>query len=316
MLKHHTAIVLGAGASYPYGFSLGSELKDRIVENLRKDEWFRETLSASGHTKSEMDTLASRLDTSPQASIDAFLDRAREFVDLGRKCITLQIAAEERDVFRRQVRPVSKDRGPCWYGELFRSYGNKPEHFRPDRLLVVTFNYDRSLEWFFRTRLIADFGLKEQEARSIVSSLGIIHVHGWLGDLPFGEVPNAPQLTEVAKGIRIISDAESDEHPAFRNSRHFILGKAEVVAFLGFGFHADNVRRLRISNHYPPGTPGAMFNHERDLPLPKKRVLGTTIGMTPKQVDAAERMFEVEVKLSRDNRPLAEFARDDVLVPA
>jgi hypothetical protein len=41
MIRNKVTIVLGAGASYPYGFPLGGELKDKIIDQF----YFRDNLS-------------------------------------------------------------------------------------------------------------------------------------------------------------------------------------------------------------------------------------------------------------------------------
>jgi hypothetical protein len=306
-----TALILGAGASQPYGFSLGVDLKQALVERLSGDEGFKETLLACGHGHAELHRFAERLGLSAQQSIDAFLERAPEFSELGKRCIVLQIASEEKRAKANRLRPVRRDQS-CWYSELYRSYGAKLDDYKSDKLIVVTFNYDRSLEEFFTSRLCADYGVNESAGRSIVNGLGILHFHGHLGDLPFGAAPTPQQVVQAAKWIHIISDAEVEASPVVRNTRDWLLMRAETIAFLGFGYHQQNVERLQISDDYRPGTFGDLFNHKEISPIQPKSVLGTTVRMSKQQIKVATSRFSVHTQLGDPDIGIAEYLRDHV----
>ena len=74
-----TVLVLGAGASKPYGFPLGGELKDLIIKQIREpnnDSSIRlsELLSRQGISRGDQTEFAERLDQSAHTSVDAFLE--------------------------------------------------------------------------------------------------------------------------------------------------------------------------------------------------------------------------------------------------
>src|SRR5262245_18271949 len=97
-----TVLVLGAGASRPYGFPLGQELKEGIcgmignwLEGTRQSPDLAELISKHGFTRDIQETFFRALSTSPRNSIDAFLEIRTEFRDLGKTWIAAIIAHTE-----------------------------------------------------------------------------------------------------------------------------------------------------------------------------------------------------------------------------
>ncbi len=309
--SEHTTLVLGAGASRPYGFSLGRQLKDTIVERLKDAKsTFHEILLACGFEHRVLREFGDRLDQSPLLSVDAFLERAPDCIEVGKHAIALQIAFEEAEVRNSGLKPV--DGHPCWYSELYRSYGNQLDDYRPDRLTIVTFNYDRSLREFFRRSLIADFGCSSEAALSHAVGVQGLHVHGYLGDVPFGHIPTAPELRRAAERIFIVSDVPEQAPPALKTARHMILNKSRRVVFLGFGYLPLNIQRLQIANEHPPDTFGARHHNVNVMAIPNKLVLGTTVGMSEQQIRRAREEFKVSTQLANPNVHIAQYLRDHV----
>lgn len=78
MITEPTVLVLGAGASKPYGFPSGKELKDLVCKRLYYDlaTEFKQpgkTLMEIGFTKEEIQTFRDALYFSGRSSVDAFL---------------------------------------------------------------------------------------------------------------------------------------------------------------------------------------------------------------------------------------------------
>lgn len=130
----------------------------------------------------------------------------------------------------------------------------KPD-FARNGLTIVTFNYDRSLEAYIHAVLQARFGMTEFEAADTLSQIPIIHVHGMLGDYPthpYAVGADSDDYHAIAANIQIIHEIE-DRDGGFANpmfeAASTALRNAERVAFMGFGWHDDNVRRLRYFGH-------------------------------------------------------------------
>jgi hypothetical protein len=139
-------------------------------------------------------------------------------------------------------------------------------------LTIATFNYDRSLEYFLFNALSASYGMTADKARSLLARIPIIHLHGQLGALPEltgGGRPFSPQrdtetIRMAARGITIIHEAD-DGDQTFVGVRD-LINTAEIVCFLGFGYHRTNIRRLGIAQRRGP------------------KLCGTVMGMEPPEI--------------------------------
>ena len=130
-----------------------------------------------------------------------------------------------------------------------------PENFAENPVSFVTFNYDRSFEFFLWRTLLKHYeDIQEQEANIIINKLKIIHVHGQLGKLPWQNptprhyLPRVDQLNLGlgANGIENFNDVKSD-YSGYKNARNEIR-EAKNVYFVGFGFHTLNLSRLIEEN--------------------------------------------------------------------
>lgn len=120
-----------------------------------------------------------------------------------------------------------------------------------DKLKIITFNYDRSIEAILPTLLVAAYGLDLSEAVAISKRLRIFHPYGQVGRLswnlgadggiPYGWVAR-DKLELIAPQIRTFTEqlADDDELAEMRQA----VQQAEHLVFLGFGFHRQNMRLL------------------------------------------------------------------------
>jgi hypothetical protein len=250
MINVPTVLVLGAGASVPYGFPSAEELKrlicgafdiqtnphpaqflaDRYDYSLEQFAEFREALSKSGKT-----------------SVDEFLEHRKEFVDVGKLAIAYCLIPyeNENNLFLTEAR-----RGGDWYQYLFNKL-NAPFHeFAGNQLSVVTFNYDRSLEHYLLTTLQNAYGRSYEECAELVAKIPIVHVYGQLSRVPYPKPDSRPYYPKAelsmsagnaAQGIKILHDAD----PKFEEA-HKLLIQAKTICFLGFSYHPVNVQRLAL----------------------------------------------------------------------
>lgn len=292
MITRKTVLVLGAGASYAYGFPLGVELKDRIYSLVNSG--YAERLGCS---KEEAEEFSLALARTPVYSIDAFLERRPEFINIGKKFIAFCLLPHEKtkvlfeDIIIKRIHSrQSKNTLPVedWYQYLFNLLGNSPDQFLKNQLVVVTFNYDRSLEHYIFEGLKNSFNLDDEDCRRAISSIRFIHIYGSLGKLPWQNVdrPDVPYdawvpdgpwkpdvnhreieqkkeaqrelINQAAASIKILHE-NPDHTPELVQARNEIQD-ADKVLFLGFGFHTINVQRLLpgdiikkdIFSHYCP----------------------------------------------------------------
>lgn len=305
MIEHSVVLVLGAGASKPYGFPTGKELRDVVLslgatvadheisghlpqgvrrrdlmelrDKLQKERARVDALlQGLGVAEGILSEFLSDLIYSPYKSIDAFLEHRKEYVDLGKALIAYYlIQCEKSEMFA----PEAGDWYQYLFGDLMMDSKN-PDAFVENKLTVITYNYDRSFEFRMLKALKAGFNWSVKQCAEALQRIPIIHLHGQLGSLtvpgaggrPYEPKPSQSNIELAMKGIRIVSDpANVSEFSA----AHKALAEAEKVIFLGFGFLYENIDRLRLSNLRNNNT----------------RYFGSAKGKTPSEVALAESFF-------------------------
>jgi hypothetical protein len=248
MILKPTVLVLGAGASFPYGYPLGEQLVDLIVQLTAPQGALRSVFSDPN-----IEPFHTRLRESEVASIDDFLASNPAFVELGKKSIAAALTAWGP---RKGHKP---NPGSHWYRYLWRRLYEgalTSEQFRQNRLCIITYNYDRSFQrYFIRVLANAYPDLASQDSQGLAAfleeTIPVVHLHGTMGSAD-DQVQTADDrspfrsldfFTRAAECIRIVHD---DEPSSEYRLAHLWLRKAEVMHLLGFGFHATNVRRLNL----------------------------------------------------------------------
>ncbi len=265
MITNPTVLILGAGASKPYGFPTGRELLRDICDILGSHPRtvFIADLIACGHNAKHLQLFHTQLYKSGKSSVDAFLEHRPEFVEIGKRAIARALIPRELpDIL------IARSRGPkSWYELLFNSLNSKFEDFGDNELTILTYNYDRSLEEYLFTSLKNAYDRTDEETASALQQIPIIHLHGQLGyhpsqgnDIPNTKTysPNIANLRRHAAAIKIISDA--DPHDRDFALAHELLEQARIVCFLGFGYDPVNLQRLKLPStgncHYFGSTYG------------------------------------------------------------
>lgn len=248
MITHPTVLVLGAGASVPYGFPCGRTLLQDIHRNLdpQSPDWIP-ILHDLGITNAEIEDFRWALYYSQQSSVDAFIEYRHEFLNIGKFVITLSILPKEDENWL--LRFEGRDEG--FYQYLFSKMSTSLENFGDNRLSVITFNYDRSIEHYLFKALQNTFN-KPTECAKQLSMIPVIHVHGSLGKLPWQSSISRPyeasygpeEIRDAASQIAIIHEGQGTSEEFYRAFN--LLNTAERIYFLGFGFHSVNLERLRI----------------------------------------------------------------------
>ena len=261
MITDDTVLILGAGASHPFGFPLGTKLVDDIVEFIQSPYDFHLLALVKEITSTTDDTLnkfLSALNYSGKKSIDSFLENRVEFMELGKALIACVLCRHEVGTNIFTSRSDSN-----WYYYLFEKMGNTQQEIGESfsNLSIITFNYDRSLEYFFYHALKNSFGLDSDECRSMISRLNIIHFYGQLGALKeieptgrnFKNKLGKAGLVKCIEGINLIRDGQNQQ--SSDESLDEYLSEAKRIFFLGFGYDGINLKRLRIHKYITPNAP-------------------------------------------------------------
>jgi len=196
-----TVLILGAGASKPYGFPLGQELKNQIIRTTESAGPFRAQLIEAGFSEQDISEYNTDLVRSIHPTIDAFLEDRPSRREIGAFSIAqvLMPLENEKNLFPHRD----------WYPILFKELDFRQPQLPSVIVGIISLNYERSLEHFLHETIMRTFeGELRQAAKKRLTEIPIVHVHGVLGSYP--AVPYAAQRTveelkEGAKGIRMVS---------------------------------------------------------------------------------------------------------------
>lgn len=318
LISEPTVLVLGAGASRSYGFPTGAELRDWILYSLLSPEnlvaagagnpTFEIGLLLKEHPIDEIRKFRSEFEYSSRDSIDFFLRENKSLRSLGKKLIAVGLIAKEDEAKIFATRD--------WYQYLLNymlSGGSGIDTFNANKLSIITFNYDRSLEHFFFRSLRNGFETPDAVIDSALSSVPIHHVHGSLGHYlsneakPEGVRPyevrlNDESIASAAGMIQIFCERWNErvlERP------RLLLQNAARIGFLGFGYEPTNLRKLFVEKGM------GLFPNAR-------RLAGTTLGLPPGDKEQLASLFDhnqgVEFK-SHDVDCLSFLKDTDFLAP-
>jgi hypothetical protein len=254
MIKRPTVFVLGAGASYPYGFPTGEGLVNEII-SLTSRPKTAEAFLYNGCVDQDVKRFARDLADSDGPSVDSFLEHRPDFLKIGKLAICLSLIPRERDqVLSRDYRQSTDVRcAMTWYHYLWNEMAAPKGQLAGNRVSFVTLNYDRSLERYLFLRLKAkhQYG-NDEECLNELFGIRIVHVYGSLGDAGFKEHPwgrDKPlpdEIQRTADRLRIIHEETTGTEDL--SQAVDLIREAEVVCFLGYGFHALNNHRLTLDD--------------------------------------------------------------------
>lgn len=219
MISKNTVLVLGAGTSCHLGFPLGKRLieevcrfvfgksngikKERnavtpfadVEENsvllarfMELSEYKKE--NGNNYTAVDVKQFAEDLYEAQPSSIDTFLSRRSEYKLLGKICIIFCLSKyEDKDgwLWRPFGYPDKLNTdfpNFGWYQYLWSKMIDGVENIgqlKGNNLTIITFNYDRSLEYYLMRAIQKMFGVSEMDAAEVFKNIRIKHVYGKLG---------------------------------------------------------------------------------------------------------------------------------------
>jgi hypothetical protein len=257
MIQQPTVLILGAGASHPYGYPLGGELVRIIAQKTATGGELRAALSYD----LTMTAFHTRLRESEVLSIDDFLESNPAFAPLGKMCIVAALTVWGP---RHDHEPNA---AAHWYkylwGRLHEGAATS-EDFRRNHLRIITYNYEMSLERYFSrvlSKMYPDLADASEPAVAgfLREVIPIVHLHGTLGNADAVVQPRIEReayldpnfLGQTANGVRIVHEDESTRE---YETAHEWLREAVNLHILGFGYHATNIRRLDLVTQTRAGT--------------------------------------------------------------
>jgi hypothetical protein len=260
MIKNKTTFILGAGASYPYGYPLGTELFNKIIE-LRREGHFLSLLEKAypkeliplkqSSTEDDYKELTYLLERSGLMSIDAFMIANPALAHLSKFAVTYLLLNQEE----KNPNVVRRNSSGDWYRYLYNEFmsgsdGETISSVLRNEVNFITFNYDVSLERFFLNALESKFNRKD--AIEFFKVIPIKHVYGKVRVMPWEKGATATdflshlepnKIKEYSLGINYVHENGSDENiDSIRN----LISESQKIIFLGFAFDVRNVEKLRI----------------------------------------------------------------------
>jgi hypothetical protein len=290
MFRLPTTFILGAGASMPYGYPSGDQLVQQIVGLTNLDA--QNSLAVDPQHCRTFQTELKR----SHLSIDAFLNNRSEFLEVGKRAIAHCLCYWESSD------PLNYERD--WYTLLAKRIAPTFDDVFDNKLTIITFNYDRSLEQFLFNWFRSSFGVNDNQAAEAVASISFEHIYGRLSRLPwqskrdrdppdereYGDC-DKHKVRQAAEGIKLIYE-QRQQHPLFQEVLDKSLRTAESVFILGFGFINENMQWIK-------GASG------------RGAVRATCFGLTKAQQNAVKSKYQIGFLEHSDNKANRFLLEDD-----
>jgi hypothetical protein len=293
MIKVPTVFILGAGASKPYGYPLGFDLRVSIcrdfVSTLKRAQ--EEGAIRDRQLISEAERFCDIFESSNTSSIDLFLSRNVKFADIGKSSIALNMLyAEKTSRFGIDVAPAED-----WYSYLFEQMTDdliEPSsfgRFGDNKVHFITFNYDRSLQHFlFQSLRHSFYDAADEDIEEQVKKIQVDHVYGAVAPLPwqgngreYGREYSWDDIAGLAKNIQLMHQ----ERKTAKVTE--VIREASKIFFLGFGYHRENLQILGIGRE--------------DYGL--KEIFGTGMGLSASKIDEITLLLKTAFTLTLPNSP-------------
>jgi hypothetical protein len=295
MINNPIVFVLGAGASAPYGFPLGHELRrDLCGLSEAHSSWgnsLRNILCSDNNIPAdELINFGRVFRGSNTKSIDSFLaiENNKKYIEIGKLAIAARIGLCENEG------AFGPDVNDDWYCELWSALhagATNASDLQNNKIKIITFNYDLSLEKFLHLSIKNTYGIEDEEAYAALKNIPILHVYGSLGNLGVGKgnrvyklAMDVASIRAAANGIKIIPESRNDD-PAFEKARDW-FNWASRICFLGFGFDELNIKRLGLKD--------VIDSKEPTRGIHPPMVISSTFGMTDSQIELARSLLGVD----------------------
>ena len=266
----NTVFILGAGASCTYGLPTGNQLAEQIIEvgynvsgkHIDLDKWTNIAINFMNLIKdlnqkqkiiTKLKLLAEAFKEFDYDSIDVFLNTLPQFENYGKLLIAYLILRQENVDFLYSPSPVYiNSNWPNWMKYLRKEIiSNSINEKSKQKISFITFNYDRSLEYYLQKVLSRT--IPDQEI-DIDKYFDIIHVYGKLGNISkmkdgvellehesigYGDWSDIKNIEKASKNIQLIYETRKNEDLTTQIKEKLI--EAGKIYFMGFGFDQLNL---------------------------------------------------------------------------
>ena len=258
MIEKKTTLILGAGASKPYGLPLGFELRDII---LRTPYLTSSNIWPKNKKTPDYTTFCKELSTSGYGSVDAFLENREEWSNTGKFGIACNLLAVENT--KKLFPPYQPT--DHWLETLWSKIAEPDwESFKRNKLSIVTFNYDRLVEHYLTSVVHNHYNKSHSELCEVIE---FIHIHGDLGpyegvlgfdqsniDTDFStgiekcrEIRENDKINRIKGAVKNIKIVHENNHRYKQVRRaNKVIEDSERIYFIGFGYNKANMNKLSI----------------------------------------------------------------------
>lgn len=266
----NTVLIVGAGLSKPYGYPSGPELLNSIKNNyIRSENRFEKQL-------------AEAISAYAPTSIDRFLHQNSNFYKVGIRLISAEI-------LRYEFESKEADMADDIIGFILNLIDD-PASTNAERIKIITFNYDRLLEWRILQRLSVRFKDDPFKVREVFDKFEIEHIHGSLPslfdnslNLPYG-LKNYTTAERTGRYAAVKDWASGEDSPirtVFASDNQPSSKTIETIKwadrlfFLGFAYEDLNMKKLGFNNpevHYHLSAKAIAGTAYQVPPVERKRI--------------------------------------------
>ncbi|MFI4892078.1 MAG: hypothetical protein ACIAQ0_01390 [Phycisphaerales bacterium JB058] len=267
-----TLLVLGAGASTPYGLPTGAELTEQVAHTITRMSKFQsgvqidKKLSNEYYTR-QKDKLASTIRLSRSPTIDTFLRHSSHNRSMVASGIANVIWKKEDDYLSNidreahpDTRPLSHFEQDDWIAWLYHNrLFSKPSEFHKNQLAVISYNYDRLPVALLATMMSNSYQEPLSDCIDTICQpipeIGdrFLHPHG---KIPFDLIPieqNSTKGSLASSGYKNALDDDSFQSILTMYDEYMIesvqpeidkrIDWAEQIFFMGIGYHDEILSR-------------------------------------------------------------------------
>jgi len=254
VIKTKTTFIVGAGASHAYGLPLGIHLRNQAVSTdmLPSGDLYQLLHYGLSFSVDLLNEWRDDLSRYPGGSIDEFLFNRQEradFQSVGKAVIAGQMA--------RAINGLPKP-SPNWIeivvDRMAAGAANLDQFIRGNTgVEFVTFNFDSLIQQRIGANLARRF-VTDSTEDALAHIIPVHHVHGRLPPAPTGnfgvDTIRGPKpdwvewLKAASASVRVVYEPVEDSHlEAIRT----VISRSDVVVCLGWAYHPENLRKLKIS---------------------------------------------------------------------
>ena len=270
-----TTFILGAGSNRELGFPLGKEMYQNAINDILFDSnSVLYAVLAEFNEKNELGAkfmqFAKDLKQARLSSIDEFVIKHPIYQIIAKIVISYYLIEKENS------KNVDDLTAGHWYNYIWENlYERDVANFPKSKISFITFNYDRSLEYFLYKTIatIYENDIKINKGKitliDLINRIPIRHVYGRLGNL---EIENENDKNFLAYGYEFVilptEDVKEEKIkrlvPMIRkaingfelilNNRNNsteriseildLINQSNQIVFLGFAFSKDNMKVL------------------------------------------------------------------------